>query len=600
MDTLVALGTGAAYIYSVVATIWPRLFVEAAGAGTSAHASSDHGASQLAPVYFEAAAVIIVLVLLGRYLEARATARTGAAIRLLIGMQPRTARVVRDGSEVDVPIERVGVGELVLVRPGEKIPVDGLVESGESDVDESMLTGESEAVSKRAGSNVFGATMNTTGSLRVRVTRVGAETALQQIVRLVREAQGRKAPISRLADKVSGIFVPIVIAISATTFVVWWLASPQETRLGHALMTAVSVLIIACPCALGLATPTAIMVGTGRGASRGILIRGGDALERAHKISVMVLDKTGTITEGRPTLTDIVTVGGGDIDPSELVRLAASIERESEHPLGAAIVRGAEERGLALADASGFRAIVGQGVEGVVDGRRGLIGKREMLEARAVRVTLGAEAEALSAQGRTTVLVAVDGREAGVIGVSDRVRETSRGAIAGLREMGIEVVMITGDHPETARAVGAEVGVERVFARVLPGEKAAHVSDLQKGGRVVGMVGDGINDAPALAQADVGFAVGTGTDIAIESADVTLMRADLRAVVDAIRLSRATMRTIKQNLFWAFVYNVIGIPIAAGLLFPWTGWLLSPMIASGAMAFSSVSVVLNSLRLRRA
>ncbi|MBL8765149.1 MAG: copper-translocating P-type ATPase [Phycisphaerae bacterium] len=615
MDTLVAMGTGAAYLYSLAATIWPGFF--AGVSGTASHAAqatqADHatalgdratdgsmGGMTMVPVYYEAAAVIIVLILLGKYFEARATGRTSAAIKRLIGMQARTARVMRDGSEQDVPIESVVVGDRVLVRPGEKIPVDGNVESGQSAVDESMLTGESVPVEKAAGDSVFGATMNTTGALRLVATKVGADSALQQIVRLVQEAQGSKAPIARLADKISGVFVPIVIAIALVTFVVWWFVSPADSRLSMALVTAVSVLIIACPCALGLATPTAIMVGTGRGAEKGILIKGGESLETAHKLTAIILDKTGTITHGRPAVTDIIPAPGGvggTLDERELLRLAASAEQHSEHPLAAAIVREAAARGLSRTEPIGFQAVVGHGVEAHVNGHAVLVGKAALLAQRGIQSALAEKAAELAAMGRTPMFVAVDGREAGIVAVADTVRPESKEAIATMHALGLRVVMMTGDNQRTAEAVASQVGVDIVFADVLPKDKADKVKALQAEGHVVGMVGDGINDAPALAQADVGLAVGTGTDVAMESADITLMRGDLRAVPQAIALSHATMRTIRQNLFWAFIYNVIGIPIAAGVLFPFTGWLLSPIIASAAMAFSSVSVVLNSLRL---
>lgn len=600
MDTLVAMGTGAAYLYSLAATIWPSFFAGVtADMGGMSHGGM--GEMAMAPVYFEAAAVIIVLILLGKYFEARATGQTGAAIRKLMGLQPRTARVVRDGAEIDVPIESVQVGEAVLVRPGEKIPVDARVETGESAVDESMLTGESVPVEKRAGDTVFGATMNTTGALRLIAVRVGKDTALQQIVRLVQEAQGSKAPIARLADRISGVFVPIVIGIAVMTFGVWWFAAPADTRLSMSLLTAVSVLIIACPCALGLATPTAIMVGTGRGAERGILIKGGEALETAHRLTAIVLDKTGTLTRGKPTLTDVLVARGGD--EAELLRLAASAERHSEHPLAAAIVEGAKARGAALSEPSAFRAAVGSGIEATVDGRSVLVGKRELLVARRIDTAeLDASARALAGQGRTPMYVAIDGAAAGLIAVADTIKPESKDAVRQMQQMGLRVGMITGDNALTAAAVAAEVGIasDMVFAEVLPEQKAEHVKRLQDQGLVVGMVGDGINDAPALAQADVGLAMGTGTDVAIEASDITLMRGDLRTVVQAIALSHATMRTIRQNLFWAFIYNIIGIPVAAGVLYPFTGWLLSPIIASAAMAFSSISVVLNSLRLRRA
>jgi P-type Cu+ transporter len=600
MDTLVAMGTGAAYLYSLAATIWPGFFAGvSASVAHAAHAEGTMGGMVMVPVYYEAAAVIIVLILLGKYFEARATGRTSAAIKRLIGMQARTARVIRNGSEQDVTIESVIVGDRVLVRPGEKIPVDGSVESGQSAVDESMLTGESVPVEKAAGDSVFGATMNTTGALRLVATKVGTDSALQQIVRLVQEAQGSKAPIARLADTISGVFVPIVIAIALVTFVAWWFVSPADSRLSMALVTAVSVLIIACPCALGLATPTAIMVGTGRGAETGILIKGGESLETAHKLTAIILDKTGTITHGKPAVTDVRNSSDSPFDTAELLRLVASAERHSEHPLAAAIVREAATRGLTLAEPTEFQAVVGHGVEAVVDGHRVLVGKAGLLNQRGVAVSLSDDAAKLAALGRTPMFVAVDGREAGIVAVADTVRPESKDAIATIHGLGLRVVMMTGDNRRTAEAVASQVGVDLVFAEVLPQDKADKVKSLQADGHVVGMVGDGINDAPALAQADVGLAVGTGTDIAMEAADITLMRGDLRAVPQAIALSRATMRTIKQNLFWAFVYNIVGIPIAAGVLYPLTGWLLSPIIASAAMAFSSVSVVLNSLRLRR-
>ncbi|MFO0834655.1 MAG: heavy metal translocating P-type ATPase [Phycisphaerales bacterium] len=589
MDTLVALGTGSAYIYSVAATIRPGFFA------VGAHADPSH---QGVPVYFEAAAVIVVLILLGRFLESRATSRTGAAIARLVALQPRTARVLIDGREVDVAIESVRVGDVVLVRPGEKIPVDASVQSGRSSVDESMLTGESMAVDKSEGATVFAATMNATGSLRLIATKVGADTVLQQIVRLVREAQGSKAPIARLADRVSSYFVPIVLGLALVTFIVWWLVSPIDTRLSMSLTAALSVLIIACPCALGLATPSAIMVGTGRGAEMGILIRGGEALETAHKLSAVVLDKTGTITEGKPTLTDLVAAPGAH--ERELLRIAAGAERHSEHPLAAAIVAAAASRSIPLAEPTTFNAIVGRGVEATVEGRGVLIGSPSLLQSRGVPVSLLPRAAELAGLGRTTLHVAIDGVEAGLLAVADRVKPTSKQAVDRLHAMGLQVVMLTGDNRATARAIATEIGVDDVHAEVLPADKAEHVAALQRQGHVVAMVGDGINDAPALARADIGMAIGTGTDVAIEAADITLMRGDLRSVPDAIALSRITMRTIRRNLFWAFAYNVVGIPIAAGVLFPLTGWLLSPIIASAAMAMSSVSVVTSSLRLRTA
>jgi Cu+-exporting ATPase len=553
----------------------------------------------MAPVYFEAASVIIALVLLGRLLEASARGRTSEAIRKLMGLQARTARVVRPGGiEEDVPIEEVVPGDVILVRPGEKVPTDGVVTEGASFVDESMLTGESLPVEKKAGEEVVGASVNRTGSFLFRASRVGRDTVLQQIVRLVQDAQGSRAPVARLADRVSGYFTPVVIMIAVVTFVVWFIAAPAEMRLSMALVNAVSVLIIACPCALGLATPTAVMVGTGRAAQQGVLIKGGEALEAAHKIQTVVLDKTGTITEGKPGVTDILTSSGWTED--ELLRLAASVERGSEHPLGEAIVRRAEERGLALVPANDFNALAGHGIEAGAEGRRVLVGNLKLMKESGVPLKdLSERAEALAAEGKTPVFVAADGEALGLIAVADKLRPDSAGAIAALKNLGLEVLMLTGDNQRTAEAVARAVGVERVLAEVLPDGKAEQVKRLQAEGKRVAMVGDGINDAPALAQADVGIATGTGTDVAMEAADITLVGGSLRGVVTAIALSRRTMRVIRQNLFWAFVYNTLGIPVAAGVLYPLTGWLLSPIFASAAMALSSVSVVTNSLRLRR-
>ena len=595
MNTLIAVGTGAAYLYSVAATIAPGFFAAAAG---SDMAAMGHGATT--PVYFEAASVIIALILLGRMLEARAKGRTGEAIRRLAGLQAKTARVVRDGVDVDVPIEEVLAGDIVLVRPGEKVPVDGIVEEGTSTIDESMLTGESLPVDKSAGDEVFGATINKTGSFRFRATKVGKDTALQQIVKMVADAQGSKAPIARLADVISGIFTPIVIAIAIATFVVWFVAAPVDVRFSMALVNFVSVLIIACPCALGLATPTAIMVGTGRGAENGILIKGGESLETAHRIQTVVLDKTGTITEGKPAMTDVIVATGSAVAKEELLRLAASAEAASEHPLGEAIVAGAKARGLELTRVTEFAAAPGHGIEATVDERRVLIGRATHLGDLGIDTSaLDTRAAELATDGKTPMFVAVDGSFAGLIAVADRVKPESKDAVAALRRLGIEVVMMTGDNRRTAEAVARQVGIDRVLAEVLPEGKSAEIKRLRQGGRVVAMVGDGINDAPALAEADLGIAIGTGTDVAMEASDITLIRGDLRGVVTAIALSRATMRTIKQNLFWAFVYNVVGIPVAAGVLYPFAGWLLSPVLASAAMSLSSVSVVTNSLRLRR-
>ena len=569
MNTLIALGTGAAFLYSLTVTV--------------------RGGHE---VYYEAAAVIVTLILLGRVLEARARGKASEAIRHLRELQPKTARVVRDGAEQDIPIEQVRVGDLVVVRPGEKIPVDGAVREGDSAVDESMLTGESMPVDKKSGDAVYGGTINRSGSLRFEARKVGRATALQQMIELVRQAQGSRAPVARLADVVSGYFTVGVLAIATLTFVVWLaLALLGVAPLSFALRNFVAVLIIACPCALGLATPTAIMVGTGRGAERGILIKGGEALEAAHRIDTVILDKTGTITCGQPRVTDVIPMNG--YSEAAVLRLAASAERYSEHPLGRAIVEHAQALAIVLEDPAGFRAVAGHGVEARVDG---------------CDVTVGSfagplelpEMERLAAEGKTAVVVAVDGQPAGAIGIADTVKPEAAAAVRRLHEMGIEVWMITGDNRRTAESVARQVGIQRVLAEVLPDAKLAEVRKLQAAGRKVAMVGDGINDAPALAQADVGIAIGTGTDIAKEAASITLMRGDLNGVAGALALARRTMRVIRQNLFWAFAYNIIGIPIAAGALYPFTGWLLSPVLASAAMALSSVTVVTNSLRLKRA
>ena len=592
MNTLIAIGTGAAYVYSVAATIDPGFFARGpegpmAGMGMSV------------PVYYEAAAVILALIVLGRLLESRAKGQTGAAIRRLLDLQARTARVVRDGRELDIQVEEVVPGDTVIVRPGEKIPVDGKVTEGTSAVDESMLTGESLPVEKKTGDEVFGATINKTGSFRFQATKVGRDTALQQIVQLVQDAQASKAPIARLADVISGVFTPVVLCIAIATFAVWYVVAPEGTRFVLALVNFVSVLIIACPCALGLATPTAIMVGTGKGAENGVLIKGGESLETAHKLQTIVLDKTGTITRGEPALTDVVVLG--TLDDNALLRLVASAERGSEHPLGEAIVRGAQQRQLTLADAAEFQAIAGHGISARVDGRQLLLGNLKLMRDRGISLGDAEQrATTLAMEGKTAMYVGVDGALAGLIAVADEIKPEAAPAIAAMKARGLDVVMMTGDNRRTADAVARQVGVDRVLAEVLPEHKAEEVKRMQQTEkRVVGMVGDGINDAPALAQADVGIAIGTGTDVAIEASDITLIRGDLRGVLTALDLSRATLRTVKQNLFWAFIYNIVGIPIAAGVLYPFTGWLLSPIIASAAMSLSSVSVVLNSLRLRR-
>jgi Cu+-exporting ATPase len=586
MNTLVATGTGAAFAYSAMATLAPGIF-RAAGIEPD--------------LYFEAAATIVTLILLGTWLEVRAKGRTGEAIRALLDLQPRVARVRRGDAEVEVPLGAVQAGDLVIVRPGEKVPVDGEVIEGRSTVDESMLTGESMPVEKRAGDPVIGATMNRTGSLMFRATRVGSETALAQIVRLVKEAQGSKAPVQRLADVVAAHFVPIVIAVAIATFVAWYVAGPAPS-LTYAIVTSVAVLIIACPCALGLATPTAIMVGTGRGAAMGILIKDAESLETAQSVDVIVLDKTGTVTRGEPSVTDVIPAVGTSED--ELLTLAAAAERGSEHPIGEAIVREAEARGLAVPPATAFGALAGRGIEAEVEGRTVLIGTPDLLASRGLDAApAGVEAdraEELARSGKTVVLVAVEGRAVGLLAVADTVQEGSAEAVRALRERGLEVVMLTGDNRRTAAAIARGVGIDRVLAEVQPDEKAARVRELQDSGKRVAMVGDGINDAPALAQADVGIAIGTGTDVAIEAGDITLIRSDLRGVVQAIALSSRTMRTIKQNLFFAFVYNVIGIPIAAGVLWPMTGLLMAPWVGALAMVLSDVTVMGNSLRLRTA
>jgi Cu+-exporting ATPase len=596
MNTLIAVGTSAAYFYSVVAILFPGFFTSG---GRDAH------------VYFDTAAIIIALILLGRFLEARAKGRTSEAIKKLMGLQAKTARVVRGGEEVDIPIEDVQVSDFVVVRPGEKIPVDGVVKEGYSSVDESMITGESIPVEKQVGDNVIGSTINKTGSFRFKATKVGKETALAQIIKLVEEAQGSKAPIQRLADLISAYFVPVVIGVATATFVLWYFFGPAPA-LTFALLNFVAVLIIACPCALGLATPTAIMVGTGKGAENGVLIRSAEALERAHKTKAIILDKTGTLTQGQPVVTDVITASVyGEVD---LLALAASAEQGSEHPLGEAIVTAAKERDVTLSLASEFNAIPGHGIESSINGHRVILGNLKLMQERDFHLDgLEAKALQLSEEGKTPMFVSIDQKVAGIIAVADTLKPSSKETVRKLHGLGLEVVMLTGDNTRTAEAIAKQVGIDRVLAEVLPEHKAIEVKKLQREGKVVAMVGDGINDAPALAQADIGIAIGTGTDVAMEAADITLMSGDLSGLVTAISLSKRTMRTIKQNLFWAFAYNVALIPVAAGILFFIFGQsgtpvglkfflgdygFLNPMLAALAMAASSITVVSNSLRLR--
>ena len=583
MNTLIAVGTLSAYLYSLAVTLAPGFF--------TAQGGDTHGA-----VYFETAAVIVTLLLMGRLLEARARRGTGAAIEKLLGLQPKTARIVRDGQETDIALAEVSVGDMLRVRPGEKIPTDGMVISGASWVDESMLTGESVPVAKNAGDTVTGATLNQRGTLTMQASRVGSDTVLAQIVRLVSQAQGSRAPIQRMADGVTGYFVPVVLMLAIATFVGWYVAGP-EPRFLPALMASVSVLIIACPCALGLATPTAIMVGTGRGAQMGVLIKDAESLETLHRVQTVVLDKTGTLTEGRPALTDVLTMP--DVTEAELLRLAAAVERGSEHPLAAAILAGAQARGIAFGESTYFESFSGRGVTGQAEGKTVLLGNAALMQERKIILPsdMTAPAEALAASGKTPMFAAADGRLIGLLAVADTIRPTTSAAIARLKAAGLEVIMLTGDSRRTAEAIARQAGIDRVTAEILPQHKAEAIKRLQAEERIVAMVGDGINDAPALAQAHVGLAIGTGTDVALEAADVVLMRGDLNGVADAIELSRAVMRNIRQNLAFAFGYNVLGIPIAAGVLYPFTGWLLSPMLASAAMALSSVSVVTNALRL---
>lgn len=579
MNTLITIGTSAAFAYSLLVTVAPGLLP-----------------ADVRDVYFEAVGVIITLILLGRLLEARARAGTGEAIRKLIGLQANVARVVRDGAEIELPIGEVRPGDIVLVKPGEKIPVDGEIVDGRSSIDESMVTGESLPATKGTGDEVIGATINQTGSFRFRATAVGRGTMLAQIIRLVEQAQGSKAPIQRIADRIAGYFVPVVIFIAIAAFVAWFDFGPGP-QLTFALVTAVAVLIIACPCALGLATPLSIMVGTGNGAQAGLLIKSAEALENAHNLDAVILDKTGTITRGKPALTDIHAAAG--FDEAGLLAAVAAAESPSEHPLASAIVAEARERGIEHSPVTEFDSITGMGIEARVDGSTVLVGTRRLMEERGIDHSgLESRAAALERQGKTAMLVAIDGRPAGLVAVADTPKPGSADAIAAIRAAGIEVVMITGDNRRTAEAIGEQMGIDRVLAEVLPQDKAAEITRLQREGKLVAMVGDGINDAPALAQADVGIAIGTGTDVAIEAADVTLVSGELRGVSDALDLSRATMRNIRQNLTFAFGYNVVGIPLAAGLLYPFFEIRLSPMIAAAAMALSSLSVVTNANRLR--
>lgn len=579
MDSLVALGTSAAVAYSLY--------------GTAMIFAGDPQFTMA--LYYESAGVILTLITLGKYFEAVSKGKTSEAIKKLMGLAPKNARVFRNGQEMEIPVDSVQLDDTIIVRPGEKIPVDGVVIEGSSAIDESMLTGESMPVEKKVGDNVIGASINKNGSFRFKATKVGKDTALSQIIKLVEDAQGSKAPIAKMADKISGVFVPIVMVLSVLAGLAWYFLG-QESWV-FALTITISVLVIACPCALGLATPTAIMVGTGKGAENGVLIKSGDALETTHKIQTIVFDKTGTITEGKPKVTDIVTEN--DMSRDELLRLAASAEKGSEHPLGEAIVNGAEEKNLAFAKTEDFAAIPGHGIEVTIEGSRLLLGNKKLMDDRGISLgNLGVTSDQLAEQGKTPMYIAKDGKIAGIIAVADTIKPNSIPAIKKLHQMGIEVAMITGDNKRTAQAIAKQVGIDRVLSEVLPEDKANEVMKLQKEGKKVAMVGDGINDAPALAQADIGIAIGSGTDVAMESADIVLMRSDLMDVPTAVELSKATIKNIKENLFWAFAYNTLGIPVAMGVLYLFGGPLLNPMIAGAAMSFSSVSVLLNALRLK--